>query len=180
MLPSDYFVDSAVQCQWHIERARWESPGYVVLCLLHLFTPQNTLKFITLFTLSPLCLFFHSIYLPYFLLTSFDLSFQISRCSQVVCLSRARDHFYSAGGRIEFYVSAIEPEESHVSISTSLTNTNCEWDDLRKWRRCKLWGKHQLSVLVWTACLLRKTGMRCTYLKQPYWNHPESNLWKLT
>lgn len=83
--------------------------------------------------------FFCSVYLPYFLLTSFDLSFQISCCSQVVCLSAARDHFYSAGGRIEFYVTAIEPEESYVFTSTFLNNTHGEWDDLRKWRRCKLW-----------------------------------------
>lgn len=67
MLPSEDFVESAVQCQWHIERAWWESPGYVALCLLHLFTPQNTLEFITPLTLSLLfpsiCFFFSVLYI---------------------------------------------------------------------------------------------------------------------
>lgn len=71
MLPSEDFVESAVQCQWHIERAWWESPGYVALCLLHLFTPQNTLEFITPLTLSLLfpsiCFFFSLFYIsPWF------------------------------------------------------------------------------------------------------------------
>lgn len=161
MLPSEDFVESAVQCQWHIERAWWESPGYVALCLLHLFTPQNTLEFITPLTLSLLfpsiCFFFLcSIYLPDFLLTSFDLSFQISCCLQVACLSTARDHFLSAGGRIEFYITAIEPEASYIFTSMFLSNINCEWNDLRKWRRSKLWEKHQMCLLIWRPAFLVK------------------------
>ena len=75
------------------------------ICLL----PKNTLKSITPLSLSrspslSFSLLFHSIYLSYLLLTSLDLSFQISSCVVVRwCASRQPALVSpSAGGGIEF------------------------------------------------------------------------------
>lgn len=118
-----------------------------------IYNPSHSLP---LFPLYLFFFFFRSMYLPDFMLTSFDLSFQISCCLQVVCLSTARDHFLSAAGRIEFYITATEPDVSYISTSMFLTNINCEWNDLRKWRRSKLWGKHQTCLLIWRPAFFVK------------------------
>lgn len=53
----------------------------LVLCLLHLFTPQKHSQiYYSSLVFSPSFLLFSTLYLFYLLLTSLDLSFQISSC----------------------------------------------------------------------------------------------------
>jgi len=62
MLPSEHFVDAALQCQWHIERVRWDSPGFPrAVFTPSVYSPKHTLKSITSLFLS-FPLFFHSLY----------------------------------------------------------------------------------------------------------------------
>lgn len=111
MLPSEHFVSSALQCQWHIERVRWESPAFPRA----VFTPSvyspKTLSNLSSLFLSCSFLFPHYISLSHLLLTSLYLSFQISSyvlvswcaCRQPALVSP------SAGGGDWVSLSDIQP-----------------------------------------------------------------------
>lgn len=167
MLLSEYFVDSAVQCQWHIELAWWESPGYVELCLLHLFTPpKHSQIYYPSHSFSPLFLFLCAIYLPYFLLTSFDLSFQISCCSQVASVCSQGSFLLLRGHDWGLC-------HSHWTIIIFLFLlflTSTFLSKKKSWMRWfKEMRKMQIVMKISVGCLFEGlSGIRCMYLKQHY------------
>lgn len=104
MLPWEHFVDSALQCQWHIEQGSVGVPWFSSCCVYFFcLLLQNTLKSITLLTLSFSTYFSLSVDLSYLLLTSLALSFQISSCVVVSWRASRQPVFISpsARGRIE-------------------------------------------------------------------------------
>lgn len=123
-LPSEHFVDSTLRCQWHIELVRWESPGFPrAVFTPSVYSPKtlsNLLPFslplslaLSLYFFLSLCLhpsIFYCVDLSYLLLTSLDLSFQISTFVVVRWRASRQPAFvsFSAGGRIEFLPLVIQ------------------------------------------------------------------------
>lgn len=128
MLPSEHFVASALRCQWHIERVRWESPAFPRA----VFTPSvyspETLSNLLLLFLSHSLFFPPSMYLPYLLLTCLDLSFQISSCVVVRWFSCRQPALVSpsAGGGIEFRSQSA----SQLSFCLKNRNTLFSWMEI--------------------------------------------------
>lgn len=94
------------------------------ICLL----PKNTLKSITPLSLCLSLYFLLSIYLPYLLLTSLDLSFQISCCVVVRWCACRQPALVSpsAGGGIEF----LSQPSSQPSFFLKSQNTFFSWKDI--------------------------------------------------
>lgn len=130
MLPSEHFVDSALQCQWHIERVSVGVPWFPSCCVYSIcLLPKNTLKSIIPLSLSLLPSFFLlSIYLSYLLLTSLDLLFQISTCVVVGWCACRQPALVSpsAGSRIEF----LSQPSSQPSFCLKSQNTFFFWMDI--------------------------------------------------
>lgn len=101
----------------------------LVLCLLHLFTPQKHSQiYYPSLSLSLSHNFSLSIYLPYLLLTSLGLSFE-SSCCRVVRWYACRQPALvspSAGGGIEF----LSKPPSQPSFCLKSRNTRFTWMDI--------------------------------------------------
>lgn len=140
-------------------------------CVYSIYLLLKTLSNLLPLSLSsfffPVFVFFFScsIYLSDFLLTSFDLSFQISCCLQVACLSTARDHFLSAGGRIEFCITATEPEASYIFYFHIFHEHKLWMKWFKEMKKKQTVGKTSNMLAHSKACLLGTTGMRYMYLK---------------